>query len=171
VTKNNANEIFDICKLVKNLGVDNIKFSPISIKKGAMAYHDSIKDTVIEQIEDAIVKLEDENFKIVDKYSHDVSLEDFYEKEYTKCHIQEFFAVIAADSKVYRCHQRAYMDVGELGDLSQKSFREIWYAQETIDKINSFDPKEKCCFHCAFDERNKLLDDFINIDRNHVNFI
>jgi MoaA/NifB/PqqE/SkfB family radical SAM enzyme len=171
VTKNNANEIFDICRLVKNLGVNNIKFSPFFMKTGAEAYHNSIKDIVVEQIEDARVKLEDENFRIVDKYSNDPSLEDFYEKEYTKCHIQNFFAVIAADSKVYRCYQRAYMKIGELGNLQEKSFKEIWYAQETIDKVNHFNPKKECCFRCPFDERNKLLDDFINIDCNHINFV
>jgi MoaA/NifB/PqqE/SkfB family radical SAM enzyme len=171
ITKNNANEIFEICRLVKNLGVDNIKFSPILIKSNEVAYHKGIKDLVTEQINEAKIKLENETFRIVDKYTNDTALEDAYIKEYSKCHIQNFFTVIAADSKVYRCHQRAYMKVGELGDLTKNSFKEIWYSQDTINKINSFNPQKDCCFRCAFDERNKLLDDFINIDRNHVNFI
>jgi radical SAM protein with 4Fe4S-binding SPASM domain len=171
VTQNNANEIFDICKLVKELGADNIKLSPIMIKTEEESYHNAIKDSVMGQIKEAKIKLEDETFHIVDKYSNDAAIEDDYRKEYSKCHIQNFFAVIAADSKVYRCHQRAYMEVGELGDLTKQSFKEIWYSQETIDKVNDFNPQNDCCFRCVFDERNKLLDDFINIDRNHVNFI
>jgi MoaA/NifB/PqqE/SkfB family radical SAM enzyme len=172
VTQNNAHEIYDICKLVKNLGVNNIKLSPISIKEEKESYHDSIKGVVMEQIEEAKNKLEDEKFRIVDKYSNDTGLKNFYEKGYSKCHIQNFVTVIAADSKVYMCHQRAYTKVGELGDLSKNSFKEIWYAKETIDKVNKFDPNKECgCFRCSFDERNQLLEDFVNIDENHINFV
>lgn len=171
VTKSNADEIFDICCLAKKLGVDNIKLSPILVKIEEKNYHDEIKDTVMQQIFDARQKLEDETFCIVDKYSNDIALDDSYEKEYSECYIQNFFAVIGADAKVYRCHQRAYTKIGEIGDLKQMPFKQIWYAQETIDKVKHFNPKNQCKFRCAFDERNRLLNDFINIDQNHINFI
>lgn len=171
ITHKNANEIFEICKLVKNLGVDNIKLSPILVREGEKAYHNIIKETVMNQIAEAKSELEDNKFRIIDKYSNDIALDDLYEKEYCHCYVQNFFAVIAADSKVYRCHQRAYTKAGEIGDLQKRSFKEIWYSQETIDQVNSFNPKEECKFRCAFDERNRLLNDFVNIDKNHVNFI
>lgn len=171
VTHNNANEIFDICRLVKERGADNIKLSPILVKSQEEAYHREIKDLVMNQIEEAKKKLENEQFRIIDKYSNDIALNDSCEKEYSQCYIQNFFAVIAADSKVYRCHQCAYTQKGEIGDLSENSFKEIWYAQETIDKINHFNPQQECGFRCAFDERNRLLNDFIHMDKNHVNFI
>lgn len=171
VTHRNADEIYDICKLVKGLGADNIKLSPILVKEGEASYHDTIKERVMLQIAKAKAEIEDRTFRIIDKYSNDIAMDEFYEKEYCKCYIQNFFAVIAADSKVYRCHQRAYTKAGEIGDLQQQSFKEIWYSQETIHKINSFDPRNECKFRCAFDERNRLLNDFIHIDKNHVNFI
>lgn len=171
VTKNNANEIYDICLLVKKLGVDNIKFSPIAIKENMKNYHDLIKKDVTEQIDLAKKELEDDSFKIVDKYTCDLRLPDFYTKEYTHCYIQNFFAVIAADSKVYQCHQRAYTKAGELGDLTKKSFKELWFSKEVCEKVKEFDPRKECCFRCAFDEKNKLLNDFVNIDQNHINFI
>jgi MoaA/NifB/PqqE/SkfB family radical SAM enzyme len=172
VSNENADEIFDICNLVKKLGVDNIKLSPIMVKSEMKEYHDEIKTNVITQINEAKGKLENDGFSVVDRYSSEIErIEDNYEKEYCKCHIQNFFTVIAADCKVYRCHSRAYMKVGELGDLTKNSFKEVWYSQDTINKINSFNPQKECKFRCAFDARNKLLDDFINIDSNHVNFI
>lgn len=171
ITKNNAEEVYDICSLVKRLGADNIKLSPIAVKENTREYHNAIKDIVIEQINAARKELEDSKFRIVDKYTCDLDLPDLYRKEYKKCYIQNFFAVIAADSKVYRCHQRAYTKAGELGDLKQISFKDLWFSRDVIDKINSFEPQKECCFRCAFDERNSLLNDFVNIDYNHINFI
>lgn len=171
ISNSNSNEIWDICSLVKRLGVDNIKLSPIMVRESQAEYHGKIKENVMEQIKDAKIQLEDEKFRIVDKYSDDVALNDSYMKEYSKCYIQNFVTVIAADSKVYRCHPQAYIKAGEIGDLSQMTFKEIWFARETIDKMNNFDPRKECKFRCAFDERNMLLNDFVSVDQNHVNFI
>lgn len=172
ISKQNAQEVFEICKLVKSLGVDNIKLDCIRVKTEDMAaYHQVIKEDVCKQIVQAKKLLEDDTFKIVDKYSNDIELDDCYEKKYSSCYMQNLFAVIAADSKVYRCHQRAYMKSGEIGDLTKASFQEIWYAQKTIDLVKSFDAKKECAFKCAFDERNELLNEFMNMDKNHVNFI
>lgn len=171
ITKNNAEEVYDICSLVKKLGVDNIKLSPIAVKENTKEYHNSIKTTVTEQINLAKEELEDSRFRIVDKYTCDLELPDSYRKAYKKCYIQNFFAVIGADSKVYRCHQRAYTKVGEIGDLKQTSFKDLWFSKDVIDKMNKYEPQKECCFRCAFDERNKLLNDFIDVDKNHVNFI
>ena len=169
VSKSNCNEIFDICKLVKDLGVENIKLSPILVKEEN--YHSEIKSVVEKQIERAKKELETQEFRIIDKYTSDIALSDCFEKSYSQCYIQNFFAVIAADSKVYRCHQRAYMPEGEIGDLRKKSFKEIWYSSETIENTKRYNPKAHCNFRCAFDERNMLLDDLIHLDKNHINFI
>lgn len=171
ISHSNANEIYDICKLVQELGADNIKLSPISLKENQEDYHKKIIETVMAQIEEAKGNLEGEKFRIIDKYSNDWALNDSYQKQYSMCYVQNFFAVIAADSKVYRCHQRAYTKAGEIGDLFKKTFKEIWFDEATIDKMNNFDPRQECKFRCAFDERNMLLRDFINMDINHVNFI
>ena len=171
ISETNADQIYDICTLVKTIGCDNIKLSPVLVKEDEEGYHNRIKDGVIEQIDRAKKELEDENFRIVDKYSNDYALSDSYIKPYHRCYIQEYFAVVAADSKVYRCHQRAYTEAGLIGDLTKHTFKEIWESQETIDKIRNFDPCKECNFRCAFDERNTLLNDFFNMDTNHVNFV
>lgn len=171
ITKNNADEIFEICSLVKKLGVDNIKLSPIAVKENTRSYHDKIRNMVVDQINLAKKELEDSEFRVVDKYTCDLEVSDSYKKEYEKCFIQNFFAVIAADSKVYRCHQRAYTKSGELGDLTKMSFKDLWFSSDVVDKVRKFEPQKECCFRCAFDERNLLLNDFVNIDNNHINFI
>lgn len=171
IAKQNSEEVYEICRLVKELGVDNIKLSPIMVKEEEADYHNSIMESVMDQISHAKQFLEDKNFRIVDKYSNDLAMDNAYRKEYKRCFIQELFAVIAADSKVYRCHQRAYMKEGEIGSLLEKSFKDIWYSQKTIENVRQYDAYEGCQFRCAFDERNILLNDFLNMDRNHINFI
>lgn len=171
ISETNADQIYDICKLVKTIGCDNIKLSPVLVKEDEEGYHNRIKDGVIVQINRAKNELEDECFRIVDKYSNDYALSDSYIKPYHRCYIQEYFAVVAADSKVYRCHQRAYAEAGLIGDLTKYTFKEIWESQKTIDKIRNFDPCKECNFRCAFDERNTLLNDFFKMDINHVNFV
>lgn len=171
ISKTNADHIYDICKLVKNLGVDNIKLSPVLVKTEEQAYHDAIKELVNEQIARAKEELECDKFRIVDKYTDDYALSEAYVKPYHRCYIQEYFAVIAADSKVYRCHQRAYTKAGMIGDLTKQTFEEIWKSEETVKKVRAFDPCKECNFRCAFDERNQLLNDFFMMDKNHVNFV
>ena len=171
ITKQNSQEIYDICRLAKETGADNIKLSPIMVKQNEADYHKQIQDSVMDQIERAKQQLEDGTFRIVDKYTNDLAMNNEYRKQYHYCVIQELFTVIAADSKVYRCHQKAYTKSGEIGDLAKQTFREIWYSQEIADNIRKFDAYEECRFRCAFDERNLLLNDFLNTDSNHVNFI
>ena len=171
ISKENAEEIFSICKLAKEIGIDNVKLSPILVKENVESYHREIEKVVSNQITEAKQKLEDKKFKIIDKYSDDYALNDNYVKPYHRCYIQEYFAVIAADSKIYRCHQRAYTKAGEIGDLSKKSFKEIWYDPQIIEEIRKFNPSKQCHMRCAFDERNCLLNDFLMMDTNHVNFV
>ncbi len=171
ITKQNSQEVYDICRLAKETGADNIKLSPIMVKENEADYHKQIQDSVMDQIERAKQQLEDGTFRIVDKYTNDLAMNNEYRKQYHYCVIQELFTVIAADSKVYRCHQKAYTKLGEIGDLAKQTFREIWYSQEIADNIRKFDAYEECRFRCAFDERNLLLNDFLNTDSNHVNFI
>lgn len=171
VTKNNADEIYNICKLVKDIGVDNIKVSPALVKEDEYVYHNEIKKKVCEQLARAKSELASDRFAIVDKYTNDLTLSDHFEKSYNRCWIQELFTVIAADSKIYRCHQRAYMDEGYIGDLRKDTFTNIWFSNQVAENVKNFDAKKYCDFRCAFEERNILLNDFMNQDLNHINFI
>ncbi|MBR3601205.1 MAG: radical SAM protein [Lachnospiraceae bacterium] len=171
ISKENHKEIYDICRLVKEIGVDNIKLSPVIEKKNNEEYHQEISFSVQEQLQRAIDNLETDKFKIVDGYTNNISSIKTYCRPYKRCLIQEFFAVIGADAKVYRCHETAYRKQGILGDLNKESFRQIWYKPETIESIKKYDVNENCTHKCAFNNRNIILNSFLNIDKNHVNFI
>jgi radical SAM protein with 4Fe4S-binding SPASM domain len=170
VNHENYNQIYEMIKLVKNLGANHIKLSP-RVTKDLLKYHESFKDDAISQIHKAIGDFEDEKFRIINIYEEDFSVEMSYEREYTRCPIKEIYTVIAADSKVYFCHDKAYVSGGVVGDIKNKSFKEMWFSEETRKLFNSFNPSKECKHHCAYDSRVKLLNAYLDLDKTHINFI
>jgi Predicted Fe-S oxidoreductases len=171
VTRDNFQEIYDLCKLMSTLGVNNVKLSPLRLDGDLREYHKPIQDSVKYQIKQAKEEFENNQFKIIDKYDNDAGLDAHYHKPYHRCMIQEVFTVIGADCKVYFCHQRAYTKDGDIGSLEQRSFKELWYAEDTIKRVRELDACQECNFRCVFDERNILLNNLTSIDKNHINFI
>ena len=171
VTSDNFDQVYEVCKVAHRIGVNNIKFAPLMLKEGMAEYHSKIKANVSSQIEQAKRDFEGTRFHIIDKYDFDPSVEGDFEKQYSNCCIKQIFTVIAADSKVYFCHQRAYTPEGVIGDISKQSFREMWFSEETTNRFNTMDAKKECNFRCVFEERNQLLNSLVNMDKNHINFI
>ena len=156
---------------MSTLGVNNVKLSPLRLDGDLREYHKPIQDSVKYQIKQAKEEFENNQFKIIDKYDNDAGLDAHYHKPYHRCMIQEVFTVIGADCKVYFCHQRAYTKDGDIGSLEQRSFKELWYAEDTIKRVRELDACQECNFRCVFDERNILLNNLTSIDKNHINFI
>lgn len=171
VTQDNYNDVYEMCKLLFNIGVDNIKFSPLMVKGTIPDYHKSIKSNVERQIKRAQEDFANEKFAIIDKYTNDQSLNKNFEKGCDYCYIKEIFTVIGADCKVYYCHQRAYTEQGLIGSIKNQSFKEMWFSDETTCKFKNMNPKKECNFRCAFEERNDLLNSLVNMDKRHINFI
>ena len=171
VTKDNYREIYDLCKLISEVGANNIKLSPLRLDGDLGEYHKPIEADVKRQIIEAKKEFENGQFTIIDKYDGDAGLAEIYQKPYHRCMIQEIFTVIGADCKLYLCHQRAYTKNGDIGSLENRSLKELWYAEDTVKKVRELDVCKECDFRCVFDERNILLNNLIMIDRNHVNFI
>ena len=167
VNEKNYLQIYDICKLASSIGVNNIKFSGIMIQEGTQEYHSEIRKSVCELVNKAKSEFESNKFKIIDKYEENLS----FDRKYDECCIQQFVTIIAADQKVYRCYQKAYTLSGCLGSIEDCSFKELWFSDETANKFKNFSPKNDCKAACVYDQRNILLNDIKNLDRNHINFI
>lgn len=169
-TKDNYKSIYELCGILAEMGVNNVKISPLMVK-GAPEYHEEIKGEVEEQIRKVKEEIVNSNFTLIDKYTDDASMDTDFKKTYSCCYIKEIFTVIGADSKVYYCHQRAYTKDGEIGDLTNQSFRKLWLSEETIQKFQKMNAQKECNFRCAFEERNQLLDSLVSMDKKHINFI
>lgn len=170
VSEYNANHIYGIAEYMKNLGVNHIKFAAL-INQNTDEYHKKFRSNVTSQIEKAINDLTDANFKIYDKYSSHFDFSTKHYRTYNKCILMQIGAIIGADSCIYLCHDKAYDSYGLLGNLKEKSFKEIWLSDETRKFFNTFNPIEKCQHHCMYDSRNILLNNYLHIDKEDINFI
>lgn len=170
INHENADQIYDMAKMVKALGVNHIKYAA-RVTKDLFAYHEPFKQSAIEQLHRAKAELEDKNFRIINKYEGDFDSALLFHRCYDKCYVNRIFTVIAADSKVYFCHDKAYVKAGVVGDLKNQSFKELWFSEETRKRYQEFEPQKECNHHCVYDDRNELLNTFYSLDRNHINFI
>ena len=170
VGKDNYKEIHDMAYLMKDLGVNHIKFAPL-ITTDTNEYHREIKDEVTKNLKKLQDELTTNKFKIINLYTEDFANSVIFERQYSKCPMKEFICVIGANSKVYFCQDKAYIHDGMVADLSNRSFAEAWHSEDVNRLFRNFDARKCCLQHCVHDSRNELLNSFLEMDRNHVNFI
>jgi len=169
ITPKNADEVYDMAVFAKDIGVDHIKMCAV-IDPDMESVHGPIKDKVLESIERAR-GLQDAYFKVISKYEDDLGLNAVFERSYCRCAIQQIIPVVAADAKVYMCHDKAYVPGGELGDLKEKSFREIWFSEVIQKRFKDFDARQECRHHCVYDQRNIFINQYLDLDDSQINFI
>ncbi|MFZ5644535.1 MAG: radical SAM protein [Bacillota bacterium] len=170
INHENSEQVYEAGRMLHDLGVNHVKFAA-RITTDVNSYHEPFKQKVIEQIR----RVEDEftrpGFSVINKYEEDFHLSSVFHRPYSFCLIKEIVTVIAADSKVYYCHDKAYLQNGIVGDLNNQSFKEIWYSAETQDRFKCFDAEKECRHHCVYDDRNILLNTFLSLSEDHINFI
>ncbi|MDR1560445.1 MAG: radical SAM protein [Clostridiales bacterium] len=170
ITHDNASQAYEAAKLVKSLGANHIKFAA-RVTKDLHEYHKPFKENAFELIHMAISDFADDSFRVVNKYEEDFEHDAVPVRPYSKCFIKDISAVIGADSKVYFCHDKAYVSNGVVGDLKERGFKELWFSDELTERFNNFDPVAECRHHCVYDDRNILLNTFFSLNHNHINFV
>ncbi len=169
----NYDRLYEAAELFKGLGVNHIRFFPRWLDEGFEEYHSDLREESQRQIERA-KELEDEEdgrFKVLDKYEDTFNLDGINERGYERCFILETVPVVAADCRVYDCHDRAYTSDGEIGSVEKQSFRELWFSEETRDRFRNFDPRERCRHHCSFDSRNLFIKDMVEGNVDIINLL
>ena len=167
----NYDQIYDMAKYVKDLGANHIKYAA-RITDDLFTYHESFKQEAIEQLHRVMTELADDQFKVINKYEDDFKLAMVYERKYTRCPIIQAITVVGADSKAFIfINDKAYVPGGDLGSLENQSFKDLWFSEETQNFFDNFNPMESCKHHCTYDERNMLINSFLNLEERHVNFV
>jgi MoaA/NifB/PqqE/SkfB family radical SAM enzyme len=169
VDKDNAPHIYDMLKTFKEIGVNSAKVSACLIGDNIQEineYHKPyLKDTT-EKIKQAIKDFAKDGFEIHDAYYEITSR---YEKSYTWCPYSQINPVVGADCSVYACHDKAYTEDGFLGSIKEKSFKEMW--NENKEKFYKINPSKDCNHHCMVNMQNQHILDYLNIDKNHLEFV
>lgn len=170
VDKTNYLHIYDLSRMLRELGVDSIKVSPCivsNIGKENNAYHEPLFNHVKEQVIRAIEDNTGGKFEIFDSYHEQL---ETFKKEYNWCPYIQIIPVIGADLNVYSCHDKAYnLEEGLIGSIKNQRFKDFWFS----DKNNFFriDPTIHCNHHCVVNEKNKLILDYLNVDEGHLDFV
>jgi len=170
IDRGNVAHIFDLVKVLKESGVDSVKFSPCIVSNSGVKnneYHAAIFQAAKDQISRSRSELEDKNLEIFDSYHEQLST---FKKEYAWCPYLQVLPVIGADLNVYSCHDKAYnLAEGLLGSIKDKRLRDFWFS----DKNNFFkiNPSVHCNHHCVAHERNRVILDYLNVDREHLEFV
>lgn len=170
VDKNNAPHVYEIIKNLSDVGVNSVKVSPCIIsndEKESNDYQRPNLETVKKQIERAITDFGNEQFEIF--YSYCLQLETFA-KDYSWCPYIQINPVIGADLNVYSCHDKAYnLEEGLVCSIKEQRFKDAWLCDKA--KFFRINPIMHCKHHCAVNDKNKMLIEYLNIDKDHAMFV
>lgn len=170
VDNKNYKHIYEFTKKVKDIGVDSIKISPCIVSNDGKendAYHKPFFKEAKEQAMRAKEELEGDGFEVYDSY-HEAEVN--FKKEYSWCPYLQIVPVIGADLNVYSCHDKAYnLDEGLLGSIKNVRFKDWWFLDKS--KFFKIDPSKVCNHHCAINIANKMIFEYLNVDKNHLGFL
>ena len=96
-----------------------------------------------------------------------------FTKEYRACYGMEFETMVDSDAKVYPCLHFWRDERYCLGDLREKSFKEIWtseHRRKTLDRIYAKCNLDECHFGCKHHHINRALWKLANPPM-HKNFL
>lgn len=170
VDKKNASHVYELIARLKNGGVDSIKIAPCIISNSGAEnnlYHKPIFAEVKRQIRQASDELAEEKFEIFDSYHG--QLESF-KKEHDWCPYLQILPVIGADLNIYPCQDKAYnLDEGLVGSIKDRRFKDFWFSQK--EKFFKINPSLHCNHHCVANAKNKLILEYLNADKEHLEFV
>jgi len=172
VGRENYGDVFSFLSLMKSLGVDHVKVHErvVSVRKEEnKEYHEPLFPTVKEQLGRAKAELIGDGFGIIDNFSD--LWEDEHGKDYRACPFIQCLTIIAADLNVYTCQDKAYTSSGKLGSLREQSFGKMWSSAQTAARLKEIDPSVDCGHHCVQHVKNLMLLEYINVDRDHLDFV
>lgn len=170
IDKHNVSHIYDSVRMLKNVGVDSAKVSPCIVSNDAAEnakYHKCLFDNIREQIKRAQEELVDDNFELYDAYD---DLDAKFKKTYSWCPYIQILPIIGADLNIFSCQDKAYnLDEGSIGSIKDITFKEFWFSCKS--KFFQINPSIHCNHHCVANEKNRLIIEYLNADRYHLDFV
>ena len=167
VHRNNYKNLYPFTQLLKESGVENVRFSPMYVPD-FYDYHNLIAEEVNEQLA-KIQTICNDRFTVNSTYNISPGSSHSSVRSYRRCFIMQTVPVIGADLNVYACHNKAYDSTGKIGSLKDQSFPSLWFSQETKEYMEKFNAKTTCMHECSNDRKNILINEVINASTD--NFI
>ncbi|MGE4267714.1 MAG: radical SAM/SPASM domain-containing protein [Deferribacterales bacterium] len=170
IDNKNYRHIYDFASQMKDLGADSIKLSPCIVSNSGAEnneYHSSIFNEAKAECLKVKNTLEDDSFEVFEAYH--TQLESF-SKSYNWCPFLQILPVIGADQNVYPCQDKAY-NISEalIGSIKDIRFKDFWFSDK--DKFFKINPSHVCSHHCVANEKNRMILEYLDADREHLRFV
>ncbi len=170
VDKQNASHLYELIGQVRDAGADSVKVSHCIVSNNGEEnnrYHAPLTATVKDALQRARGDFSGGDFEVFDAY-HEMELD--FRKGYTWCPYLQILPVIGADLNVYSCQDKAYnVETGLLGSIKEERFKDFWFADK--QQFFKIDPSRVCNHHCVADEKNKMVLEYLDADREHLEFV
>lgn len=163
----NLSDIENAAEFWSKQGVDHIRFTYMFDKQGTAGLtYDQIEDLkkrlqiLKEQYDGGRFKILFEKDRI-DQYSKP-------NNDFDRCYYQQFVWAVGADANVYPCCIMKYNEDYSLGNLKEKTLRQLVDDTNTHSKILGLDVAK--CYPCWLRERNKQIGFAVERPK-HANFV
>ncbi len=170
IDENNAEHLYNLVSLLKDTGINSVKLSGCVIDNDGAKnnqYHQKFWNVARSQIDMIMNMLPEEGFEIYDTYH---LLSDKFVKTYRWCPYLQILTVIGADLNVYTCQDKAYnLTDGVVGSIKDKRFRDFW--MDGKDKFFRVNPLVNCNHHCVSNDKNRMVLDYLEADKEHLAFV
>lgn len=171
--KENAKEAVILAQRARDIGLDYLVIKPFSqhpMSQGRR--YEGLRYGGYYNIEDAVKKYEDENFKVIFR-GYTMRKLDENGRYYDRCLALPFWVYIDARGNVWGCS--AYLGDKRFlyGNIYENTFERIWRGErrrECLEMVAKNLDTTSCRKNCRMDEINRYLWDLKN-PGEHVNFI
>lgn len=170
VDNKNFPYVYYLIRMFHDMGLHSVKVAPCFTSNDGdenNQYHAPHFNQVKEQIQRAINEFKSASFEIFDSYYEQLCT---FHKSYDWCPYIQINPVVGADMNVYSCHDKAYnLDNGLLFSIKERSFKEMWLADK--QQFMTIKPHCHCNHHCVVNDKNKMILEYLNLDRDHLVFV
>ena len=168
ITKENWQDLALGLRRIRDTGVPYVRLSAM-FSDGGSSYYDGVYENICKVIAPLKKDLEDGDFQIVDLFTDRIDDLDQGSPDYDFCGYQQFNCYVGGNLKVYRCCTTSYTLHGEVGDLSEKRFKDWFHSEYKKKRYDELDPRT--CSVCQFNGKNRSINYMVEQKPIHVNFV
>jgi MoaA/NifB/PqqE/SkfB family radical SAM enzyme len=166
VTRENHADLVPFARQMKELGVENVRFSPVYCPLMDQ-YHAPHEWAVLQQLETIQAELVDEDFSVNTTFDLDNPAHR-PERAYTRCYFMQTVPVVGADQNVYACHNKAYDPGGLIGSIAgDMRFKDLWGSEAARAVFESLNPQCACQHQCANDAKNRHIMNLVSSQQDN----
>lgn len=169
----NQDELANLARIVKNIGVDYLVIKPYSQHlKSITKTYNGIRYEDFKEL-DWIKDVSDDKFQVICR-EKSMEQHDAEDRGYHKCYSTPYFwAYIMATGDVYGCSAYLLDERFKYGNINENLFKEIWLGERrkaSMEFVENYLDIAECRKNCRMDKVNRYLWDIKN-PKGHENFI